>query len=129
VIIVQWLLSSVFFIWFFTGWFYNMGELVECHSGFIYAEKPVALTWENRRLEIIQITAAWRSPEKRHFRVRTGNGQAFELSYPEADDECPENTSGYRCPENTSGYRCPENTSGYRCPENTSGYRWQITQL
>ena len=30
-----------------------MGELVECHSGFTYADKPVALTWEGRRLEIV----------------------------------------------------------------------------
>ena len=64
-----------------------MGELVECHSGFTYADKPVALTWESRRLEIIEITTQWRSQERRHFRVRTSNGQEFELSYDEADDE------------------------------------------
>ena len=29
-----------------------MTELVECHSGFSYAEKPVALTWEGQRLEV-----------------------------------------------------------------------------
>jgi hypothetical protein len=64
-----------------------MGELVECHSGFTYADKPVALTWESRRLEIIEITTQWRSPKARHFRVRTSNGQEFELSYCEADNE------------------------------------------
>lgn len=69
------------------GWFYNMSELVECHSGFTYAEKPVALMWEGRRLEIMQITAQWRSPEAHHFRVCTGNGQEFELAYHEADNE------------------------------------------
>ena len=73
-----------------------MGELVECHSGFTYADTPVALTWEGRRLEIIAIPARWRSPEARHFRVRTGNEQEFELSYREADNECPEKTSGYK---------------------------------
>ena len=88
-----------------------MGELVECHSGFTYADRPVALTWEGRRLEIIAIPARWRSPEARHFRVRTGNEQEFELSYREADNECP------------------EKTSGYKCPEKTSGYKWQITRL
>ena len=72
---------------FFTGWFYNMGELVECHSGFTYADKPVALTWENRRLEIIEISAQWRDPDRWHFRVRTNNGQGFKLSYHEADNE------------------------------------------
>jgi hypothetical protein len=64
-----------------------MDELVECHSGFTYADKPVALTWEGRRLEIFEITAQWRSPDERHFRVRTSNGQEFELSYREADNE------------------------------------------
>ena len=64
-----------------------MGELVECHSGFTYADKPVALSWENRRLEITGITAQWRSPQGCHFRVRTSNGQEFELSYREEDNE------------------------------------------
>jgi len=64
-----------------------MGEPVECHSGFTYADKPVALTWENRRLEIIEITAQWRSPAGRHFRVCTSNGQDFELSYSEAENK------------------------------------------
>ena len=64
-----------------------MGELVECHSGFTYADKPVALTWESQRLEITEITAQWRSPGMRHFRVRTSNGEGFELSYREADSE------------------------------------------
>ena len=64
-----------------------MVEPVECHSGFTYADRPIALTWENHRLEIIEIPARWRSPEKRHFRVRTSTGQDFELSFREADNE------------------------------------------
>ena len=64
-----------------------MGELVECHSGFTYADKPIALTWEGRRLEIIEITAQWHSPEARYFRVRTSDGQEFELSCRETDNE------------------------------------------
>jgi len=64
-----------------------MGELVECHSGFTYADKPIALTWESRRLEITEITARWRSPERQHFPVHTSDGQEFELSYHESDDE------------------------------------------
>jgi hypothetical protein len=64
-----------------------MGELVECHSGFTYADKPVALRWENRRLEITAITSQWRSPQARHFRVCTSNGQEFELSYREVDND------------------------------------------
>ena len=64
-----------------------MNEPVECHSGFTYADKPIAITWERRRLEIIEIRAQWRSPERRHFRVITSNDQEFELSYREADNE------------------------------------------
>lgn len=63
-----------------------MDELVECLSGFTYADKPVALTWEGRRLEIVAITAEWRSPAERHFRVRTSHGLAFELTFGETDN-------------------------------------------
>ena len=64
-----------------------MGELVECHSGFTYADTPVALTWEGQRLEIVQILAEWRTPEKKLFRVRTAGGMEFELAYSQATDE------------------------------------------
>ena len=64
-----------------------MDELVECLSGFTYADKPVALTWEGRRLEIVVITAEWRTPDERHFRVRTTNGLDFELTFGEAVNE------------------------------------------
>ncbi len=61
-------------------------ETVECHSEFAYAERPVALTWEGRRLEVETVLAAWRVPEGRRFRVRTHGGRLFELTYCEADD-------------------------------------------
>jgi putative sterol carrier protein len=64
-----------------------MGELVECQSGFIYADRPVALTWEGRRLEIARILAEWRTPEKKNFRVRTTDGSEFELAYSHSKDE------------------------------------------
>jgi putative sterol carrier protein len=64
-----------------------MGELVECLSGFTYADRPVALTWENQRLEIVQILAEWLTPEKKHFRVRTADGREFELAYRQTTDE------------------------------------------
>ena len=70
-----------------------MGELVECHSGFAYADKPVALTWEGSCLEITRIIAEWRTPEKKHFRVRTASNQIFELAYSPATDEWQINSS------------------------------------
>lgn len=62
-------------------------ETVECHSGFTYAERPTALTWESQRLEIDEVLAAWNAPGERHFRVRTSNLLRFELVYREADNE------------------------------------------
>jgi hypothetical protein len=61
-----------------------MTDLVECHSDSGYAEKPVALTWEGRRLDIDLVLAEWRTPEAKYFRVRTSDGQVFELCYTEA---------------------------------------------
>ncbi len=58
-----------------------MSELVECLSGYTYAEKPMALTWEAKRLEIAEILAEWRTPQAKHFRVRVCDGQTFELSW------------------------------------------------
>ncbi len=62
-------------------------ETVECHSGFAYAERPVALTWDGQRLEVDSILAAWRTPGERCFRVRTRDLRTFELSYREASDD------------------------------------------
>jgi len=64
-----------------------MKELVECHSGFTYAEKPSAITWQGRRLEVRHILKQWRNPQGRGFRVQTEDEQVFELLYDEAQDE------------------------------------------
>jgi len=64
-----------------------MADNVECHSGFVYADKPVALTLEGQRLEITGILDQWRLPGQRCFRVETSDGQMFELSYSENEDE------------------------------------------
>ncbi|OGN75737.1 MAG: hypothetical protein A2X25_02940 [Chloroflexi bacterium GWB2_49_20] len=62
-------------------------EIVTCHSDYEYAERPVALTWKNQRLEITEIIERWRIPGARCFRVRTADGQIFELFYGELYDE------------------------------------------
>jgi hypothetical protein len=64
-----------------------MSEIVECHSEYEYAEKPVALTWGGQRLEIAEILERWRIPGAKCFRVRTADGQVFELLYGELYDE------------------------------------------
>jgi hypothetical protein len=72
-----------------------MGEIVECHSNHTYAERPIALHWEGNRLEIIEITAQWRTPDKKYFRVRASDGQKFELSYDEATTDTRDKMPGY----------------------------------
>lgn len=61
----------------------ELNDLVECHSGFEYAERPIALHWQGQRLEIIKIEAQWRTPEGRRFRVLTVAERRFELFYSE----------------------------------------------
>ena len=62
-------------------------DLVECHSGYTYAERPTALRWEGKRLTIEAVEQAWRVPGGRRFRVRTEDGRVFELFYGELYDE------------------------------------------
>ena len=62
-------------------------EIVECRSDSEYAERPLALTWQGKRLEVAEIWARWRGPNEKGFRVKTTDGQAFELTYREVPDE------------------------------------------
>ncbi|MBE3066960.1 MAG: hypothetical protein IMZ73_05955 [Chloroflexi bacterium] len=66
-----------------------MTDIVECHSGSAYAERPTALTWQGQRLIIAEILSQGRTPKAKWFRVRTTDGQVFELSYVDAADERP----------------------------------------
>lgn len=65
----------------------ELKDLVECHSGYEYAERPVALHWQGQRLEIESVEAEWRIPGGRCFRVRTADEHKFELFYGELYDE------------------------------------------
>jgi len=62
-------------------------DLVECHSGYEYGERPVALQWQGQRHEISEILARWRIPGGKCFQVLTSDGQVFELFYGELYDE------------------------------------------
>ena len=64
-----------------------MSDIVECHSEHEYAERPVAFTWNEQRLEISEIMEGWHSPGEKYFLVRTTDGQIFELCYGEFTDE------------------------------------------
>lgn len=64
-----------------------MSDIVECHSGYEYAERPVALWWEGARLEVAEVEATWRISGGKKFRVRVVDGRVFELLYVELYDE------------------------------------------
>ena len=60
---------------------------VECRSDSEYAERPLSLIWEGRRLEIAEILSRWRGPGEKGFRVQTADKRVFELTYRELPDE------------------------------------------
>ncbi len=64
-----------------------MIDTVECRSDSEYAERPLAVTWNGQHYEIAEIVARWRGPGEKGFRVKTTNGQAFDLTYREIPDE------------------------------------------
>jgi hypothetical protein len=64
----------------------SMGDIVECYSGIEYAERPVAIWWQQERLEIIDVLERQRTPDGKYFRV-TVQGGVFELFYNETIDE------------------------------------------
>jgi hypothetical protein len=64
-----------------------MPDIVECHSGYEYAERPTAVWWENERLEVAEVEATWRISGGKKFRVRVVDGRVFELLYVELYDE------------------------------------------
>lgn len=61
-------------------------ELVICHSGATYAERPTALNWLGQRLEVDLIEKQWRHPDEIGFHVHVADGRRFELIYYEGQD-------------------------------------------
>ena len=59
---------------------------VICRSDSSYAERPVALLWQERQLAIIAILDRWRTPQGKGFRVVAGDDEIFELFYDEYKD-------------------------------------------
>jgi len=64
-----------------------MKDLVECHSGFTYAERPKTIYWEGKRLEINRIEKQARTQEGSFFRVRVVEGDTFDLHYNPSSDQ------------------------------------------
>jgi hypothetical protein len=64
-----------------------MMNTVECRSDSTFAERPLSLVWDGNQYEIAEIVSRWRGPTEKGFRVKTTNGQAFDLTYRELPDE------------------------------------------
>jgi hypothetical protein len=60
---------------------------VECRSEFAYAERPAAVWWQGRRLEVQAVEAEWRIPQGKKFRVRCEDSLRFDLVYNENSDD------------------------------------------
>lgn len=60
---------------------------VECLSSQTYADRPIAIHWEGKRLTIQSIEARWRFPGGRRFLIKTEDERSFELNYLEHEDE------------------------------------------
>jgi hypothetical protein len=67
----------------------QMTDIVECHSGAGYADKPTALHWQGLRLTITEILSQGRTPQAKWFRVRAGTGQVFDLFLAQAASQSP----------------------------------------
>ncbi len=62
-----------------------MTELVECHAGYTYAERPTAVLWGDKRLSVLELIERRNTPDGRYFLVRTEDDLAFILIYNEFD--------------------------------------------
>jgi len=64
-----------------------MSALVECHSGYQYAQRPAAFYWLGDRKVIEAVLDQWLTPEVRGFQVITQDQQIFELYFLYASDD------------------------------------------
>lgn len=64
----------------------NAALTVECYSCHTYAEEPRAFTWQGRRYEVTEIKQRWREPQGPVFRLRTADGQRWQLAYDQTQD-------------------------------------------
>jgi hypothetical protein len=64
-----------------------MPDTVECRSDSTFAERPLSLIWQEICYAIAEIAARWRGLSEMGFRVKTTNGQAFDLTYRELPNE------------------------------------------
>lgn len=59
---------------------------VECYSDTAYADRPLAVIFERKRLTVKDVISAEHVPTGKHFRVRLEDGRETDLYYAEAED-------------------------------------------
>ena len=59
---------------------------VEYYSGSRYAERPIAVHWQGKRLEVRQVLHSWRTPDGPGFEVVVADEREFRLLYDEKHD-------------------------------------------
>jgi hypothetical protein len=65
----------------------SAADRVECHSGYTYADRPIALISKGQKRQIVEILTRWQIPGAHCFRVRVDDGAVVELCYDEVSDE------------------------------------------
>jgi hypothetical protein len=67
-----------------------MGETlivqVECYSDTAYADRPLAVIVEQKRIPVARVLAENLTPTGKHFRVELQDGRLVELNYEENED-------------------------------------------
>lgn len=61
-------------------------EVVRCHSGYTYAQRPVSFSFAGQDYAVENIVAENRFPDGRQFLVQTRDGELFDLIYNQTND-------------------------------------------
>ena len=64
-----------------------MKKIVQCHSDFRYAEKPVSFQFAGETYKINRILSEWKSEDGYQFMVFTEQKNIFQLLYDEAQEQ------------------------------------------
>jgi len=59
---------------------------VEVYSGHTHAERPVSFVWRQESYKVKEIAAEWKEQTRKHFLVRTEQGEVYEICYDEQHD-------------------------------------------
>jgi hypothetical protein len=60
---------------------------VECRSDHDYIGRPLAFTWQDKRLEVAEVLVQIHTPQGYSFRVRSKDLGIFELDYHSNTDD------------------------------------------